>query len=160
MAGLKSGQKIRASNLNMSVSRYVATDNTATIATGGTERTLAYSSAVTTHSNVTASGTNNTTFTLNKTGTWLIGFEHRWTFGTAPTTGDTFFYAYLVSGVVILSGTTNPSPVSNAPKQGGMFIRPFTSGDQIQTRLRNSTNQILTLANNSTCAITLAFLQG
>ena len=160
MAGFKAGAKIRASTLNMTVVRYVATDNTATIATGGTERTLAWSSAVTTNGNVTASGTNNTTFTLNKTGTWLCGFEHRWTFGTAPSTGDTFLYMYRVSGTLILSGITNPSPVSNAPKQGCMFVRSFTSGDQIQVRLRNSTNQILTLANNSTCALTLAFLQG
>lgn len=165
MGSLKAGQKVRASQLNITCTRYYSTDSTSTIATGATELILPWAVAANTSPNVTVSGTNNTTFTLNKTGYWIVEFQTRYIFSTNPSSGDTFAYSYLVSGVVQISGMTVAAPIPLAALPNRGTVRAFNAGDQVQVRLRNSTNQILSCANSFTTwgemsHISLTWLQG
>src|SRR6266704_3296522 len=94
MGQVFAGMVPKASQFNITTARYYSTDVTTTI-TNGTNTLLKWDTTLTSSADVTASGTGNATFTLNKTGIWIIDFQQRISFGTTPTTGDIYVYAFL-----------------------------------------------------------------
>lgn len=162
MTQFKAGAKVRASELQATRSRYYSTDTSTTIATGGTISILKYAVADGTSSNVTASGTGNTTFTVNKTGIWLLTASSRVTFSTQPTSGD--MTLYIAVGTTRIAAESHPAPyyVNLSPVFAAGTVRTLTSGDAIQAALINATNQIATVnyEQNFVTHISLTLLQG
>lgn len=160
MGSVIAGQRPAASQFNITSARYHSTDTT-TVVFGNTEVIMAWSVADRTSADVTASGTNNTTFTLNRSGIWLIEFQTRITYLATPTIGDLFAYAYLVAGVIQFCGKTVPTPITLAALPGGYSVRAFNAGDQIQVRVRNLTNQTVHISTGDELShITFTWLQG
>src|SRR6266700_916788 len=137
MGGFLAGTKLRQTAAAIYHARYICTDSTSTIATGASELVVSYSNAQTTSSLVTASGTGNSTFTLNAAGIWFIECCIRVNYVTVPTSGNIFYYAYVVASSLQVGGDTISYPIYNEAFPQTRILRAFNAGDQIQTRIRN-----------------------
>lgn len=143
MASITSGDKVRAPLINIAHDRYLSNDTTTTVATGASEKVLSWNLIQASSPNIIAAGfPGNTMFTLLKSGIWFIEFCTRISFNVAPSSGDMFAWAYRKSDGAQLCGTTVASPINNAPVPAAWTVRPFNAGDQIECRVRNSTNQV------------------
>lgn len=122
-------------------------------AANGGDGAIAFNNPVNTSAYITASGTNNTTFTINKTGKCSFSVGVRWkTDATLPAPGgDWYFRAILVAGGIELVGETEKASVGYGVNT--FFVkemtttRYFTAGDQIQAWFANGTAQSATLSN-------------
>jgi hypothetical protein len=105
--------------------------------TAGTFVAVQFINPVTTSSDVTASGTNNNTFTLNRTGEWAIVVNHRITNGST---------AALFAQLLVPALTGDPfgawgggSFVSATWDAGFVVLDRFTSGQQFSLGAQQST---------------------
>jgi len=151
MGGVYAGMVPKASQFNITTAKYYSTDVTTTIASGS-DTLLKWGTTFASSPDVTASGTGNATFTLNKSGIWAIEFQQRISYGTTPTTGDIYVYAFLqINGTIgpQFAGKTIPAPIPLTALPGSFTVRAFNAGDKIETRARNLCNQTATLSNNT-----------
>lgn len=139
MAATYAGDAPKASQFNIDTARYYSNDSTSTY-NGNTETVIKWSTPWTTSPYVTASGVNNTTFTLNKDGIWLIEFSWRVSSQSGNNTiGDLFAWAYLANAgnTYAVCGESIAAPIRGTPKPSALTIRAFNAGDQIEFRIKN-----------------------
>lgn len=163
MGSLLAGQKMRASALQITNSRYYSNDTTTTLAGSGTRMFLSYNVTDISSPNVTPSGTGNNLFTMNKAGIWIIEASMRFLFLSGlPTTGDVILEITGAAASPVEGGRTVPTPIPLAGIPQAAVIREYSAGGQVQVRLSNFTDKTLTLSNSLThlAHISLTWLQG
>lgn len=161
MGSLLAGQKMRASALQITTSRYYSNDTTTTLAGSGTRTFLNY--AVTDSSNANVTANSSSLFTLNKDGIWIVECSTRFFFNSGlPTTGDVILEITGPSGTPVEGGRTVPTPIPLSGIPEACTIREYTAGSQIQVRLSNFTDKTLTVACNAIIRdhISFTWLQG
>ncbi|SRR6266566_197803 len=163
MGSVFAGTSPRAGQFNILMARYYSQDTTSTILTGvNNPFTCSWNIAQQTSPLITASGTNNTTFTFNASGIYHVGFTRRSSFATIPTTGDIYTRMSILSEGIEFCGHTDSSPISLASIPSVGTVRGFSNGDQVHVKIINLTNQNATSGcdTNETYAIFFTFLQG
>lgn len=125
--------------------RYISTDTTTQVF-GNSTVVLAFATAQSTCPDITASGSGNTTFTFNRSGTWGVGGGMRISYATAATIGDFYFHADIVGGQAEIGGLTDNAYGPLFVVRPLYFERHFNAGDQVQFKLLNQTDRTMTLA--------------
>ncbi len=154
MGQIFSGQSPKASQFAMQLCRYACTDTTSTIGIGATNLAVGWDTAISTTPYVTVSGTGNTKFTINRTGTWHLSFSRKYTFTSPPTTGD-LFIVLAVNGVWSC-GKTDQVPLDTTLNVGR--IRPLSVNDVITTVVINTTDHTAVTTCNFAEQFTLSLL--
>jgi len=160
MPGISVGQHIRAATLNITLDRFLSNDGTTTIPPNGIEQVLTWPIITNLSGNVALSGSGNTTFTLLRTGLWILDLSTRTYFNTQPNNLDHFVWIYNRATSVQYAGQTYQSPVINAPIFNCFTVRQFPAGTVLETRIRNSTEQTCHLGQVADlCHFSLTWLQ-
>ncbi|SRR6266704_3572686 len=159
MPGIAAGDHIRAPLISATLDRYVATDRTTTFV-NGEEKDLTWADAQTRSPNI-ATNIDNTIFTFERAGIYIVEFLIRVQYVTGPTTGD--LYGFVRKNFTTeLCGQTEAAPITSAfsPLIQAKTMDSFGEGDQIEIRLRNLTNQTCTMWSLADlCHVSFLWLQ-
>ncbi len=160
MVAITTAQHMRAANVNFTFDSFVASDTTTTLGTGAAETLILWPQLQTFSGNVFASDTGNGTFTLLKTGIWIVEACMRTAFVTPPTTGDHFFWLYNQKTAIQYAGQTIQAPIAKGSIFDIFTVHQFPAGTILETRLRNTTNQTVTLSQvPDLCHLSFTWLQ-
>ncbi len=148
MGLIAAGHKMLASELNITTAHYYSTNSTITVAASGGSAVVPYDVTVTTSTDITASGTGNTLFTINRAGLYIVEATSRGNFGTIPTTGSLYTFINKLSASLNLARNSYRAPINNMIIPNVQTMYSFAVNDTIQITLLNNTNQIYSVHND------------